>query len=142
VIERYFGDDRPVTDADGWLPTGDLARIDADGHLVVTGRAQGSDQVRRRVDQPRRDRGAVGALPEVALVAVIDVPTVNGANGPSSWSRRADGGDRGRRPPGAAPRQRALVVDPGRRRAGAADAAVADRQIDKMALRRLHGAGA
>ena len=28
------------TDADGWFPTGDLARIDAKGNLVITGRAK------------------------------------------------------------------------------------------------------
>ena len=40
VIERYFGDEQPATDADGWFPTGDLARIDADGNLIITGRAK------------------------------------------------------------------------------------------------------
>ena len=56
VIERYFGDDGRATDADGWFNTGDLARIDSEGHLVIIGSGERSDQVRRRMDQSRRDR--------------------------------------------------------------------------------------
>ena len=40
VVERYFGDERGATDGKGWLPTGDLARIDASGNLIITGRAK------------------------------------------------------------------------------------------------------
>ncbi len=29
VIERYFGQTQPATDADGWFDTGDLARSTA-----------------------------------------------------------------------------------------------------------------
>src|SRR4051812_16989817 len=35
VISRYFGDDVSATDADGWFDTGDLARIDARGNLII-----------------------------------------------------------------------------------------------------------
>ena len=40
VVRRYFGEAAPATDDDGWFPTGDLARIEATGELVITGRAK------------------------------------------------------------------------------------------------------
>jgi acyl-CoA synthetase (AMP-forming)/AMP-acid ligase II len=41
VMAGYLGlpDDRTV-DADGWLHTGDLGRVDADGYVYVTGRSK------------------------------------------------------------------------------------------------------
>jgi fatty-acyl-CoA synthase len=40
VIGRYFGDECPATDANGWFNTGDLARIDTQGNLMITGGAK------------------------------------------------------------------------------------------------------
>src|SRR3546814_9015118 len=45
VVERYFGQREPATDAAGWFDTGDLARIDRAGNLTIAGRAK--DQIGR-----------------------------------------------------------------------------------------------
>jgi acyl-CoA synthetase (AMP-forming)/AMP-acid ligase II len=51
----YKGDGR-VLDADGWLPTGDIATIDPDGCLRLVDRAKDCHQIRRRMDQLGRRR--------------------------------------------------------------------------------------
>jgi fatty-acyl-CoA synthase len=71
VIERYFGHDQSATDADGWFPTGDLARIDAEGNLMITGRAKDLIKSGGEWINPAEIEAVVGALPEVSLAAVI-----------------------------------------------------------------------
>ncbi|MCJ7627612.1 MAG: acyl--CoA ligase, partial [Longimicrobiales bacterium] len=59
---------------DGWLHTGDLARVDADGHLWITGRQ--SDRIISggvNVD-PEEVAKALGAHPQVDEVEVVGVP--------------------------------------------------------------------
>jgi len=143
VVERYFGDTEPVTDADGWLPTGDLARIDADGHLVVTGRAKDLIKSGGEWINPGEIEALVGALPEVALVAVIGRPDGKWGERPvlvvETRATAAIGDDallaplRGSVPswwiPDAVVRVPRMPLSP-------------TGKIDKMALRRLHGAGA
>jgi acyl-CoA synthetase (AMP-forming)/AMP-acid ligase II len=71
VIERYFGDEHVATDADGWFPTGDLARIDADGNLTIVGRAKDLIKSGGEWINPAEIEAVVGAHPEVSLAAVI-----------------------------------------------------------------------
>ena len=70
VVERYFGQEEPATQ-DGWFDTGDLARIDADGNLTITGRAKDLIKSGGEWINPSEIEALVGALPEVSQAAVI-----------------------------------------------------------------------
>ena len=71
VIARYFGEEALATDAGGWFPTGDLARIDAEGNLIIAGRAKDLIKSGGEWINPAEIEAVVGALPEVSLAAVI-----------------------------------------------------------------------
>jgi 3-(methylthio)propionyl---CoA ligase len=71
VIERYFGHADPAVDSDGWFDTGDLAVIDGQGNLSITGRAKDLIKSGGEWINPGEIEAIVGALPEVALVAVV-----------------------------------------------------------------------
>jgi fatty-acyl-CoA synthase len=71
VIERYFGHDDKVTDADGWFDSGDLARIDDKGNLTITGRAKDLIKSGGEWINPAEIEAVVGALPDVSLAAVV-----------------------------------------------------------------------
>lgn len=73
VVAGYLGQ-AAVTDAEGWFPTGDLGRIDADGYLFLTGRAK--DLIIRsghNID-PRMIEDALQSHPAVALAAAVGRP--------------------------------------------------------------------
>jgi long-subunit acyl-CoA synthetase (AMP-forming) len=63
-----------VLDADGRLPTGDIATIDPDGCLRLVDRAKDCHQIRRRMDQlgGRRENAAMSD-PGVLQAAVIGI---------------------------------------------------------------------
>jgi 3-(methylthio)propionyl---CoA ligase len=71
TIQRYFGETEAAVDVNGWLATGDLARIDDDGMLVITGRAKDLIKSGGEWINPAEIEDLVGELPEVSLVAVI-----------------------------------------------------------------------
>ncbi|MCX7303150.1 MAG: long-chain-fatty-acid--CoA ligase [Hyphomicrobiales bacterium] len=71
VVERYLGQDGPATDADGWFDTGDLARIDPEGNLIITGRAKDLIKSGGEWINPAQIEAIVSALPQVSLAAVV-----------------------------------------------------------------------
>jgi fatty-acyl-CoA synthase len=71
VVERYFGHDDLAVDSGGWFDTGDLAIIDAEGNLSITGRVKDLIKSGGEWINPAEIEAIVGALPEVALVAVV-----------------------------------------------------------------------
>ena len=71
VVDRYFGESEAATDAEGWFPTGDLARLDAKGNLIITGRAKDLIKSGGEWINPAEIEAVVGALPQVSLAAVI-----------------------------------------------------------------------
>jgi fatty-acyl-CoA synthase len=71
VIERYFGQAQPATDAQGWFDTGDLARIDRKGNLMITGRSKDLIKSGGEWINPAEIEALVCALPQVSLAAVI-----------------------------------------------------------------------
>jgi fatty-acyl-CoA synthase len=71
VIERYFGQERPAIAAAGWFDTGDLARIDRQGNLMITGRAKDLIKSGGEWINPAEIEAVVCALPQVSLAAVI-----------------------------------------------------------------------
>ncbi|WP_407352630.1 AMP-binding protein [Luteimonas sp. R10] len=71
AIRRYFGDTAPTVDEQGWFATGDLARIDGDGNLVITGRAKDLIKSGGEWINPAEIEDIVGGIPGVALAAVI-----------------------------------------------------------------------
>jgi fatty-acyl-CoA synthase len=73
VVERYFGQAQAAT-RDGWFDTGDLALIDEDGQLIITGRAKDLIKSGGEWINPSEIEAIVGRLPEVALAAVIGRP--------------------------------------------------------------------
>ncbi|MDY6944502.1 MAG: long-chain-fatty-acid--CoA ligase [Pseudomonadota bacterium] len=71
VVERYFGQEHSATDAAGWFDTGDLARIDRQGNLMITGRAKDLIKSGGEWINPAQIEALVCALPQVSLAAVI-----------------------------------------------------------------------
>ncbi|WP_417484721.1 long-chain-fatty-acid--CoA ligase [Maricaulis salignorans] len=74
VIERYFGQEEPATDADGWFDTGDLARLDHRGNLYITGRSKDLIKSGGEWINPSEIEALVAALPQVSQAAVIGRP--------------------------------------------------------------------
>jgi fatty-acyl-CoA synthase len=74
VVERYFGHETLATNPQGWFATGDLARIDQHGDLIITGRAKDLIKSGGEWINPAEIEAVLNALPEVAMSAVIAKP--------------------------------------------------------------------
>lgn len=71
VIDRYFDHPSSATTADGWFATGDLACIDDDGELRITGRAKELIKSGGEWINPAQIEAILNALPQVAMSAVV-----------------------------------------------------------------------
>ncbi|MEI9994399.1 MAG: AMP-binding protein [Rhizomicrobium sp.] len=71
AVARYFGEETCATDSGGWFATGDLARIDPDGNLIITGRAKDLIKSGGEWINPAEIEAIVSTLPEISLAAVI-----------------------------------------------------------------------
>jgi acyl-CoA synthetase (AMP-forming)/AMP-acid ligase II len=71
VVDTYYGAEQSALDAHGWFDTGDLALLDDDGNLHLAGRSKDLIKSGGEWINPVEIEEIVGALPAVALVAVI-----------------------------------------------------------------------
>lgn len=71
VVDRYYRDMSDVLDDEGYFDTGDLAKIDEEGNLTICGRSKDLIKSGGEWINPAEIEEIVGALPEVAQVAVI-----------------------------------------------------------------------
>lgn len=62
--------------SDGWLHTGDLGRVTADGYLTLTGRLKESYRCGGEMVMPREIEALVETLAEVELALAVGVPDV------------------------------------------------------------------
>ncbi len=71
VLRQYLDAETPALDEEGWFDTGDLAVIDDQGAVTISGRSKDLIKSGGEWINPVEMEGLVGALPDVALVAVI-----------------------------------------------------------------------
>lgn len=74
VIDRYFGAEADTLDDEGFFDTGDLAVIDDEGNLTVTGRSKDLIKSGGEWINPAEIEAIIGRDPAVSLVAVISKP--------------------------------------------------------------------
>jgi fatty-acyl-CoA synthase len=93
VMAGYFGDEAATAEAitaDGWLRTGDLGRLDADGYLRITGRAK--DMIIRGGENlyPAEIEAALRAVDGVLDACVVGVPDERYGEVPAAFVRLTD----------------------------------------------------
>ena len=73
VVERYFGHEEAATDKDGWFATGDLASIDDEGNLSITGRSKELIKSGGEWINPAEIEHRVCSIKDVSMAAVIGI---------------------------------------------------------------------
>jgi fatty-acyl-CoA synthase len=94
VMKGYFNNrkaSREAVDADGWLHTGDLATMDDDGYVKITGRSR--DMIIRGGENiyPREIEEFLYSHPKISDVQVIGVPDRKYGEEVMAWVRLKDG---------------------------------------------------
>lgn len=76
VARNYHNDPEQtaVTIVDGWLRTGDLGTVDADGYLRLTGRARELFKIGGELVAPKQVEDVLTGIPGVAQAFVVGVP--------------------------------------------------------------------
>ena len=80
-------------DANGWLHSGDIGRMDRDGYYYITGRLK--DLIIRGGENisPKEVEDFLGTMPGVKDVAVVGVPSKKYGEQPGAFIIRADGAE-------------------------------------------------
>lgn len=74
ITERYFGQDTAAVSVDGWLPTGDVGTISADGFITLTDRAKDVIKSGGEWISSVQLENELAAHPAVRAAAVIAIP--------------------------------------------------------------------
>ena len=71
VVDRYYKSDTEILDSEGYFDTGDLAIIDDEGNVTISGRSKDLIKSGGEWINPVEIETIVGRMPGVGLVAVI-----------------------------------------------------------------------
>jgi acyl-CoA synthetase (AMP-forming)/AMP-acid ligase II len=88
VMKGYLNNDEATAatiDPDGWLHTGDVARIDADGHMYIVDRVKELIKFKGFQVAPAELEGLIITHPAVADVAVIGVADLEAGELPKAY---------------------------------------------------------
>ncbi|MFA5038778.1 MAG: long-chain fatty acid--CoA ligase [Candidatus Omnitrophota bacterium] len=87
VMAGYHGkpEDNSLTLKDGWLLTGDMAKIDKDGYIFIMGRKKDMVNVRGLNVYPREIEDVLYRRPEIREAAVIGIPDAHKGEVPKAF---------------------------------------------------------
>ena len=74
VFLGYWGEEQPPTDADGWLLTGDVARMSSDGYFTIVDRKKDVVIAGGFNIYPTEVEAVIASMPAVAEVCVVGLP--------------------------------------------------------------------
>jgi long-chain acyl-CoA synthetase len=74
VMKGYLDERLPAVDADGWLDTGDVGRVDADGYLFLVDRIKDVFKCDNWLVAPSSIERRLTDRPEIRDCCVVDVP--------------------------------------------------------------------